>query len=270
MSNRLFQHSRRCHVAGEPPCEVAAHRIELGRGYIARARQVDPDIAFDPPRSGAHHQHAVGEQRRFLDRVGDEDDGHAGARPDLEQLMLQLLAFAGSRPAMTTERTNVVGNALIRSRPDIAARDRHVSNAARLGRHHISIRNADGRIAHSVAGRAGFRQRIIDRYDRRPSVGNVEATLGITSELALTRDVRPVPEAELGFHVHRSHKPRLSDGTDKRGLSQKGQRRCTQARKQRRRAGADGGTSADADARAPGKRIGRRKRDGAYEQCGEH
>ena len=111
---------------------------------------------------------------------------------------------------------------LIRSWPDIAARDRHASNAARLGRHHISIRNADGRIAHSVAGRAGFRQRIIDRYDRRPSVGNVEPARGITLELALTRDVRPVPEAELGFHFHRSHKPRLSDGTTSAGFPKRG------------------------------------------------
>jgi hypothetical protein len=110
----------------------------------------------------------------------------------------------------------------IRSWPDVAARDRHASMSTLLGRHQIGIRNADGGIAHCVACRTAFRHRVIDRCDRRSSVRNVEAARWVTSELAVTREGRLVPESELDFHFHR---------TDKRWLSRNGQRGCMDSRK---------------------------------------
>ncbi len=44
------------------------------------------------PGPGRHHDDAVGEEDRFLDRVRDEDHGQPGALPDVEKLVLQALA----------------------------------------------------------------------------------------------------------------------------------------------------------------------------------
>src|SRR4029077_13568766 len=38
-----------------------------------------------------HHDDAVGEEDRLLDRVGDEEDGEAGALPQAQELALQSL-----------------------------------------------------------------------------------------------------------------------------------------------------------------------------------
>src|SRR5882724_4662141 len=43
----------------------------------ARPREVDVDDLDDPPGPGRHDAHAVGEQDRFGDAVGHEDDGLA-------------------------------------------------------------------------------------------------------------------------------------------------------------------------------------------------
>ena len=57
-----------------------------GRGSSMR------DLAVDAAGAGRHHHHAVGQEDRLLDRMGDEQHGQAGALPDVEQLVLQALA----------------------------------------------------------------------------------------------------------------------------------------------------------------------------------
>src|SRR5262249_45978686 len=50
------------------------------------------DDRTDPPRRGGEYKDAVGEEESLVDAVGDEHDGCAGLRPDLEEILLQLLA----------------------------------------------------------------------------------------------------------------------------------------------------------------------------------
>src|SRR5579872_4790318 len=84
--------SRRHEMAGQPPSDVAPQPVEFRRGHIARTEEVDENIAVDPPGSCAHHQHPIGKQHGFLDRMGHENDRDAGTLPDLQQLVLELLA----------------------------------------------------------------------------------------------------------------------------------------------------------------------------------
>src|SRR5688572_12899928 len=58
----------------------------------ARARQVDADVLADAPGAGAQHHHAVAEEHRLLDVVGDEHDGLARALPDARHFLLHGLA----------------------------------------------------------------------------------------------------------------------------------------------------------------------------------
>ena len=46
-------------------------------------------FALDGSRPVSHHRDAVGEVNRFLDAVGDKDDGLAELVPDVQQLVLQ-------------------------------------------------------------------------------------------------------------------------------------------------------------------------------------
>src|SRR3954452_20346878 len=45
-----------------------------------------------PARSGVEHKNPIRQQQCLVDRVGDEDHGGAGPRPDLQEVLLQLLA----------------------------------------------------------------------------------------------------------------------------------------------------------------------------------
>ena len=59
----------------------------------ARPRQVHVHDAADAgPRTVGHHHHAVGQQDRLVDVVGDADGGDLGARPHFHQHFLQLPA----------------------------------------------------------------------------------------------------------------------------------------------------------------------------------
>src|SRR5262245_2140239 len=50
------------------------------------------DDRTDSPRGGSENKDAVGEEQRLVDAMGDEHDGRAGSRPNLEEVLLQLLA----------------------------------------------------------------------------------------------------------------------------------------------------------------------------------
>ena len=76
----------------QPPGDVAAAGVELGRGNLARTPQADGKIAVDPARTRAHHQHPVGKENRLLHRMRDEDDRELRPLPDVEQFLLQLRA----------------------------------------------------------------------------------------------------------------------------------------------------------------------------------
>ena len=57
----------------------------------AWARQIHiHDLADPGARAVGHHHHAVGQQDRFVDIMGDANGGHLGARPHLHQHLLQL------------------------------------------------------------------------------------------------------------------------------------------------------------------------------------
>ena len=93
--------ARRVHHASSPPLsvEVAADAAdvlaELRRVHHverARPRQVDRRSSSDAARARRHHQHAVGEEHRLGDRMGDEDHGLAPLEPDALQLEVHLLA----------------------------------------------------------------------------------------------------------------------------------------------------------------------------------
>src|ERR1700690_2855565 len=83
---------RQREMAGEPARYVTPQRVELRRRHVARPREVDAEIAVDPARPGAHHKDAIRQQHGFLDRMGDENGGDAGALPYLQQFVLKLLA----------------------------------------------------------------------------------------------------------------------------------------------------------------------------------
>ena len=75
----------------------SSRRMSLNSGADTsrgRGRSI-AHLALDPARAGRHHHHAVGEEDRLLDRMGDEHHGQPGALPDLQQLVLQPLARHG-------------------------------------------------------------------------------------------------------------------------------------------------------------------------------
>ncbi len=61
----------------------------------ARLRQVDIDDLVDAAGAGTEQHDALAQVHRLADIVGDEDDGHAAARPHLQQLAAQHLAGHG-------------------------------------------------------------------------------------------------------------------------------------------------------------------------------
>ena len=69
--------------------------VELRACNIARPRKIDQVFIVDAARSWRHDHDSIGQKDRFLDRVGNENDGQAGSRPDLDQFVLQ--PFAGHR-----------------------------------------------------------------------------------------------------------------------------------------------------------------------------
>src|SRR5580698_2918257 len=99
-------------VAGEPTTDIPPQGIEFRRGDIPWPGEVNAGIAVDPPGSGTHNQHAVGQQHGLLDRMRDKDRGNAGARPYLQQFALQLLAcqcIERSERFIHQENVGVVG-----------------------------------------------------------------------------------------------------------------------------------------------------------------
>src|SRR4051812_18028692 len=66
---------------------------QVGRGAAvlrpAGNRSVDGDLSHDPPRPRRKDGDAGGQVGRFVDAVGDEDDGEALAAPEVEELVVQ-------------------------------------------------------------------------------------------------------------------------------------------------------------------------------------
>src|SRR5262245_24229466 len=65
------------------PAHVAAQPLTGKRRF---------DDGADTSGRGVEHEDTVGEKQRLVDAVGDEDHRGTGARPDLEEILLQLLA----------------------------------------------------------------------------------------------------------------------------------------------------------------------------------
>src|SRR2546428_11177833 len=89
-----------------PPSRVSEELLELGLqgDEVARDVRAGPwqrhvQHRVDAPRPRRHHHHAIGEQQRFLDRVGHEEHGLAGGRPDLGELVLHESAGLGVQRA---------------------------------------------------------------------------------------------------------------------------------------------------------------------------
>ena len=55
---------------------------------VPRARNVDVDDLLDPPGPGGHDRHAIGEKDRFLQIVGNEENGLALEVVELEEMLL--------------------------------------------------------------------------------------------------------------------------------------------------------------------------------------
>src|SRR5690349_3216283 len=75
----------------QPQRQFAPDIVEVRRHHVARARQRDLHLAFDPPRPRRHHHHAVGEKYRLLDGMRHEQHRQPGALPDLQEFVLQSL-----------------------------------------------------------------------------------------------------------------------------------------------------------------------------------
>ena len=95
------------HRAGSRPAKIRPRTSSLARLearielhlHRARPRQVDRQHAGDAPGPRRHDHHAVGEQDRLRDAVGDEQDGLAPLVPDAQQLQAHLLARHGVQRA---------------------------------------------------------------------------------------------------------------------------------------------------------------------------
>src|SRR5882757_1769503 len=58
---------------------------------LPRAREIHIDNPGKPARSRAHHKHAVGQEKRLLDVMGDEDGRLAGSRPEPQKFVVHRL-----------------------------------------------------------------------------------------------------------------------------------------------------------------------------------
>ena len=84
----LMRHPRRAgalHLVLEHAPDVELELAEFGRHrqlhQIARMRERHVDDLLDAAGLRGHHHGAVAEQQRFVDRMGDVDDGLAGSSP---------------------------------------------------------------------------------------------------------------------------------------------------------------------------------------------
>ena len=68
-----------------PSRRVMEHLKRAGAG------QIDFEGVSDVPRTGTHHQYAVGKQDRLVDAVGDHQHGAMTRLPDAQQLLPQKL-----------------------------------------------------------------------------------------------------------------------------------------------------------------------------------
>ena len=85
------QHALRQEQLGNLLRRLDEQRV-AARREPARARQSDLEHLLDAAGARRHHDHAVGEQHRLVDRVGDEQHGLAGLHPQVFQIDAHLLA----------------------------------------------------------------------------------------------------------------------------------------------------------------------------------
>ena len=80
-------------------CAVSTNAAACARLDAARPRQIDVDDLHDPPRPRRHHHHAVGEEHRLVDAVGDEQHGLPRAQPQrLSSMRICSRVSASSAP----------------------------------------------------------------------------------------------------------------------------------------------------------------------------
>ena len=75
--------------------DLLAQLAEARGGRRSRARQVDRELRLDPSRPVGHHDDAVAEQERLVDRVRDQQHGLAVRLPERDELLLQQRARLG-------------------------------------------------------------------------------------------------------------------------------------------------------------------------------
>src|SRR3954447_19727723 len=64
--------------------DVFVEALFFGHADVTRPRQINLHLVDDSRRAAAHDQHPVGQERRFTDAMGDENDGLAIGLPDPE------------------------------------------------------------------------------------------------------------------------------------------------------------------------------------------
>src|SRR2546428_200160 len=70
----------------------AVERFVLGHRDVSGPRKIDGELVDDGRRPAAHHQDAVGQERRFADAVGDENHRLAIGLPNAQKLDPHLVA----------------------------------------------------------------------------------------------------------------------------------------------------------------------------------
>ena len=153
-------------VDGAPQSGSASRRMPRCRAA--------PDIAARPRQRhihdllhGAvlHHHHAVGEQHRLVEIVGDEQDGLAGARVDVDQFALHA-PRASARRARRTARPS----AGLSDRSRARARCRRAAACRRKADTGGGCRNPSGRPARDSAARCrAIRRRACLSFPARTS-----------------------------------------------------------------------------------------------------
>ena len=79
-------------TGGHPGVDLVDEAAEVGVEAVAGMRQVDPDLGHDAAGIGGEDEEPVAHEDRFLDIVGDHQDGadrHPALAPEIEKIGAQ-------------------------------------------------------------------------------------------------------------------------------------------------------------------------------------
>ena len=171
--------------------QLALELVEFRRRRIARARDLDQEIALDRSRPVGHHDDAVGQVDRLLDAVGDEQDRLFELGPQAQQFVLQVAP----------------GERVERAEGFVHQQDRRIERQHARDRHPLA--HAAGQVLRVAGAKVGQRQQLEQVVHPAVDLRSAHA-LDLEAEADVLLDRHPGKQRVFLEH-HAALRPRPGD-----------------------------------------------------------